>query len=269
MPYSSIGESSDMSSARLTRRSALAALSLAPCLVQAHSLARIVGASRGSVVPIGTFNQLQSPRFRFRGTGFALADGNIIATCFHVLPEPKEAASSGDLVAQLREPNGEAAWRTCKLLASDRYRDLCVLRLEGPRLPALPLASDHEVEAAVGSAVAFIGFPIGGLLGFSPVVHHGIISSHVSSIAPPPIAGQLTERSIASMRAGAFEILQLDATAYPGNSGGPLFNAESGNVVGVISMVLVKGTRESAISTPTGITYAVPTHHLAALLNKV
>jgi S1-C subfamily serine protease len=258
-----------MSSYGLTRRSAIAALSAAPCWVEAHSLARLAGAHRASVVPIGTFSPLQSPRFGFRGTGFAVADGSIIATCFHVLPDTKTEPTSRELVAQVRGPNGEPVWRSCKLLASDRNRDLCVLRLEGQALPALPLSRDHEVDAAEGSAVAFIGFPIGGLLGFSPVIHHGIISSHVSSTAPPPAAGQLSERSIASVRAGAFEILQLDAIAYPGNSGGPLFNAESGNVVGVISMVLVKGTRESAISSPTGISYAVPTQYLTSLLRSI
>jgi S1-C subfamily serine protease len=61
-------------------------------------------------------------------------------------------------------------------------------------------------------------------------------------------------------------VLQLDATAYPGNSGGPVLDAASGRVVGVVNMVLVKAGRESALSQPTGISYAVPVRHLLALM---
>jgi S1-C subfamily serine protease len=67
---------------------------------------------------------------------------------------------------------------------------------------------------------------------------------------------------------GPFEIYQLDAVAYPGNSGGPVFNADTGEVVGVINMVMVKGTRESALSNPTGLTYAVPVRFVRELLER-
>lgn len=61
-------------------------------------------------------------------------------------------------------------------------------------------------------------------------------------------------------------MLQLDATAYPGNSGGPLFVIETGAVVGVVNMVALKGTRESALSQPSGISYAVPVEFVLRLL---
>jgi S1-C subfamily serine protease len=71
---------------------------------------------------------------------------------------------------------------------------------------------------------------------------------------------------VSRLREGNFQLLQLDATAYPGNSGGPVFDVESGQVVGVLSSGLVKAGRESALSSPTGITYAVPVAPLRALL---
>jgi hypothetical protein len=38
--------------------------------------------------------------------------------------------------------------------------------------------------------------------------------------------------------------------------------------VGVISMVMVKGTRESALSNPTGLTYAIPVQFVRELLER-
>ena len=57
---------------------------------------------------------------------------------------------------------------------------------------------------------------------------------------PSPSAGRLSETAIRGLRNGTFNIFQLNATAYPGNSGGPLFDPETGDVVGVLNMVLIK-----------------------------
>ena len=54
------------------------------------------------------------------------------------------------------------------------------------------------------------------------------------------------------------EIFQLDATAYPGNSGSLLYDPETGEVVGVINKVFVKESKEAFLEKPNGITYATP-----------
>jgi S1-C subfamily serine protease len=63
-------------------------------------------------------------------------------------------------------------------------------------------------------------------------------------------------------------VFQLDATAYPGNSGSPLFDPATGEVVGIVNMVFVKGTKEAALAQPSGITYAIPSQHLLELLRS-
>jgi len=60
----------------------------------------------------------------------------------------------------------------------------------------------------------------------------------------------------------------LDATAYPGNSGSPLYEEQTGKVIGVINSVFVKGTKETAIENPSGIIYVIPSQYVRALLDK-
>lgn len=68
------------------------------------------------------------------------------------------------------------------------------------------------------------------------------------------------------LRDGAFKVMQLDAIAYPGNSGGPVLDVETGEVVGVLQGGVIKGIKEAALSALTGISYAVPASTAAALL---
>jgi S1-C subfamily serine protease len=94
--------------------------------------------------------------------------------------------------------------------------------------------------------------------------------SAVTPIAIPQArAGDLDANTLRRLASGAFPVFQLDATAYPGNSGSPLYDPDTGEVLGVVNMVFVKGTKESALTQPSGITYAVPSSHLEQLLKKL
>ena len=85
---------------------------------------------------------------------------------------------------------------------------------------------------------------------------------------PPANATQLDPRMIRQLTSGAFPVFQLDATAYPGNSGSPVYTPATGEVIGVVNMVFVKGTKESALTQPSGITYAIPSRYLAELMKR-
>ena len=102
----------------------------------------------------------------------------------------------------------------------------------------------------------------------SPVTHRATVSAITPAALPAPSSRLLNEATIRGVRAGTFDIFQLDGTAYPGNSGGPLFDATTGEVIGVVNMVLVKGTREGALSQPSGISYAIPSRFVAQLLER-
>lgn len=222
------------------------------------ALEDVIAAAKPSVVAVGTFKSTDNPRFRFRGSGFAAGAGNLVVTNAHVLPEVIPAGGTeGTLAVVVPGAADDASrLRAAKLVAQDRAHDLALLQIDGAPLPALPLGGDAPVRE--GRAVAIIGFPIGGALGFTPVTHRGIVASVTAIALPAPSAGALNSQAVRQLRSGSFDIYQLDATAYPGNSGGPVLDAQTGEVVAVINMVLVKGSKETALQFPSGISYAVP-----------
>lgn len=226
-------------------------------------LADTIERIKPALVVVGTFNKLKSPPFAMRGTGFVIGDGRLVATNAHVVPEATEQDS---LMILARQENATRPY-PAQLVARDAEHDLALLRIAGPALPALTLGASDRVRE--GQSVAFSGFPIGGALGFSPVTHRGIVSSITPIAQPLGNAQQLKDPSIRRLRSGAFPIFQLDATAYPGNSGGPLFDPETGEVLGIINMVFVKSTKESVLEKPSGISYAIPANYLKQLMEQV
>jgi S1-C subfamily serine protease len=223
----------------------------------------VIAAARPSVLPLGRLDPLASPRFGFHGSAFVVGDGHLVVTNAHVVPDTA-ADRSSNWVLQRPLGEGRSELRSLELLVRDAEHDLALLRVAGDALPALTLAADDAVRE--GQSVAVMGFPIAGVLGFQPVSHRGIVSSIAAIALPAANAGQLGERAVAQLRRGSFDILQLDANAYPGNSGGPVLDADRGDVIGVLNMVLVKGQRESALAQPTGISYAIPVRWVRALL---
>ena len=219
-----------------------------------------------SVVVVGTFKATNNPRFTMRGTGFVAAEGNLVITNAHVIPEGAEADPQSRIAVQVRNGQNELDMRLATVLEIDKPHDLALLQFEGAPVPKLVVRDSGAVQE--GQAIAFMGFPIGGALGFSAVTHRGVISSRTAIALPPANSRQLDARTLRSLRDGSFDIFQLDATAYPGNSGGPMFDADTGEVLGVINMVFVKGTKESALTNPSGISYAIPSVYVLQLLQR-
>lgn len=237
--------------------------------VWAAPLADAVARIRPSVVLIGTYRATDSPRFRFLGTGFVVGQGTHIVTNAHVAGRPEALAQDEQaLVVQVPASNGNGAWamHKARVLEKSETHDLALLQMDGVAAPALKVAASQGVRE--GDDLAFTGFPIGGLLGFSPVTHRATVSSITTMALPSPSGQRLSGRAIRSLRDGKIQIFQLDGMAYPGNSGGPLFDPASGEVVGVINMVLVKSTRESALTQPSGITYAIPSRYVLDMLER-
>lgn len=255
-----------MSGAGRRRRWALALIACSVWLAHAAdaALPEALQRVKPAVVAIGTFERTRSPAFVFRGTGFAVGDGSRVVTNAHVLPPGIDSERRERLVIALPGAGDRTEIRGAETLRTDTEHDLAVLRIDGSRLPAVVLADDALL--AEGIAVGLTGFPIGSALGLTPVTHRGIVAAVTPIGIPQANARRLDPRTIRSLADGPFVIYQLDATAYPGNSGSPLFETSEGKVVGIVNMVFVKGVKENAISSPSGITYAIPVRHLRPLL---
>jgi S1-C subfamily serine protease len=217
-----------------------------------------------SVVGIGTFQKTRAPAFRFLGTGFAVGDGLTIVTNSHVLPQSVDAEKGEALTVLVPLPGRDVQFRLATRGADDPAHDLALLRVPGQPLPALAIRDSEGVRE--GESVLFTGYPIGSVLGPFPATHRGMISAITPIAIPAAHSSQLKPELVRRLGSGPFPVFQLDATAYPGNSGSPLYDPASGEVIGVINMVFVKGTKESALTQPSGITYAIPSRYLIELL---
>ena len=215
------------------------------------------------IVGIGTVQKTRHPPIRLLATGFVVADGQHVITNAHAIPDILDTEGREFLAVLVHE--GKGAGRAATVVKRDRAHDLALLRFSGSPLSTLRLADSGTVHE--GELYAFTGFPIGMMLGMRPVTHRGIICS-ITPIAIPQMSTQQLDPNMIRRLRNPYDVYQLDATAYPGNSGSPRYDPTSGRVVGVINTVFVKETREAALEKPSGITYAIPSRYVQALLKN-
>lgn len=248
------------------------AIACSACLLAgaapASDLPRTLEKIKPSVVGIGSYQKTRSPAVIFFGTGFAVGDGLSVVTNAHVVKSlaANDNGESGEQLGIITGKGEATEFRRAKVVALDAEHDLAHLQIGGAPLPALALGDSSRV--AEGQTVAFTGFPLGMMLGLHHATHRAIVSSLTPIVMPALNSARLDMKMIAQLRKAPFVIFQLDGTAYPGNSGSPVYDPETGAVIGVINMVFVKGLKEAAISHPSGITYAIPARHVHELLQR-
>jgi S1-C subfamily serine protease len=224
----------------------------------------VVAKIKPSVVGVGVHTPTSRPQNILRGTGFVIGNGQYVVTNEHVLPTMLDDSLLQKMAVFIGSGKN-AKVREAEVIAKSSLYDLAVLKVSGSALPAMKLATDEFY--ADGSFIAFTGFPIGGVLGLYPVTHRGIIASITPTVIPAVSAEQINLKMLKSMR-NPYLVYQLDATAYPGNSGSAMYDIETGEVVGIINKVFVQETKEAVISKPSGITYAIPVKYLRQVLRQ-
>ena len=170
---------------------------------------------------------------RSTGTGVVILDDGTILTNLHVV----SAAEKVEVVF------ADGFESDATVVGTRPEHDLAVIRattLPDDLTPAT-LRSTRHVHAC--DRVIAVGFPFG----IGPSVSEGIVSGLRREYRTPEGKRVLTN------------LIQFDAAANPGNSGGPLVTAD-GEVVGIVTAILNPGDQAVFI----GIGFAVPIENAAA-----
>ena len=227
---------------------------------QGHSITEVVAKVKPSVVGIGLYDAMGTQTHQLRGSGFVFGDGTLVATNYHVISEeldPQKVQYHIVFSGTGLQPKIHKA----EIIAKDREHDLAILKLSSVLTP-VKLAASRYVED--GTDVLLTGFPIGAILGLYPATHRGIIAATTPDVIPTVHSSQLSLNMLDRLEK-KFMIYQLDITAYPGNSGSPLYSSENGEVLGILNKVFVKESKETVLEKPSGISYAIPIKYLINL----
>jgi S1-C subfamily serine protease len=137
---------------------------------------------------------------------------------------------------------------TASVALRDAAHDLALLRVSEPGSlpPALPLASTSQRP---GSRVFTIGYPRIDIMGRTPKLSDGIISSLTGYRDDP-------------------DSYQVSVPVQPGNSGGPLLNMD-GEVVGVVASMLGAWNATDEPQVLPNVSYAIKVEVLSSLLPLV
>ena len=238
-------------------------LLLQPAWSAGGSLPDTIDQIRHSVVAIGTVMPTRQPRWKFMATGFVVVDGQHVITNAHVIAGGlnKNKNESWAILAPLSKNKG----RRATIAKVDKVHDLALLKISGSQLPSILLGDSDQVRE--GESYAFTGFPIGAVLGTRAVTHRGIISA-ITPIAIPQLSSRSLDSNLIRKLRKPYKIFQLDATAYPGNSGSPVYSPSTGKVLGIVNKVFVKQSKENILKDPSGITYAIPIRYARTLLKE-
>ena len=166
------------------------------------------------------------------GTGVVIIDNGTILTNLHVIHGAKRIrvtfmdGTESDAVVLNVQPENDLAVLRAKTIPDD--------------LEAATMRSTADL--AIGDQVLAVGFPFG----IGPSASAGVVSGLKREFRSPEGAQMLTN------------LIQFDAAANPGNSGGPLVTMD-GEVVGIVTAILNPSRQRVFI----GIGFAVPIENAA------
>jgi S1-C subfamily serine protease len=197
----------------------------------AHGVVAIRARSAGTVIQT-PFGSRQSEGEQVdTGTGIELTNSGLILTNDHVI------AGASSITVSL---DGESEHtRTARLVAADPSRDLALLRIEPAGVTLHPLTLASSATREVGEPAYAIGNPFG----LNWTLTSGVVSALARTIKAPDGAA-IT---------GA---IQTDAALNPGNSGGPLIDAQ-GAVIGVNSQIVSGSTSATGEGGSSGVGFAI------------
>ncbi len=166
------------------------------------------------------------------GTGVVIVDKGIILTNLHVV--------AGAESIQVTFFDGLESPATVTGVQPEN--DLAVLQAQKLPDDLIPATMRSTADLQPGDQVAAVGFPFG----IGPSVSAGVVSGLKRAFRSPEGKQELSN------------LIQFDAAANPGNSGGPLVNMD-GEVLGIVTAILNPTQARTFI----GIGFAVPIENAA------
>ena len=192
----------------------------------------------GFGVPEHDSPQSQNPqnlqRQRAIGSGVIVDPNGYIVTNNHVVAGALRirvilAPATVELVSRGTRLSNPQRVYEAKLIGTNRYADLAVIKIEEKSLPYIPLPENFRVH--LGQTVIAIGSPEG--------LDHTVTKGIVSAVGRQPEIDR------------PMVYVQTDAPINPGNSGGPLVDRD-GNLVGINTFILSAGGGSE------GLGFAIP-----------
>jgi S1-C subfamily serine protease len=187
-----------------------------------RAYARLAAAVRPAIVQVRVLGRRQTTAdgnpqqdVASRGSGFIIHPQGYVLTAHHVIDRSK--------TVEVRTATGQRL--EAKIIAAEAQIDLALLKVESDQdVVVLPLGDSDNIR--VGDLAVVFGYPFGR----QSTMNLGIISR----------AGKSYRDS------ASYDMIQTDAGAYPGGSGGPLLNS-NGHVIGVITMASERGNMGFAV----------------------
>ena len=170
---------------------------------------------------------------RSLGTGVVIVANGTILTNLHVVWGAKKI--------RVRFANGHES--DAQIIGTQPENDLAVLKASSLPDDLEPATMRSTADLQPGDHVIAVGHPFG----IGPSVSYGVVSGLRREFRSPE--GQRTLSNL----------IQFDAAANPGNSGGPLVTMD-GHVVGIVTAILNPSEQRTFI----GIGFAVPIENAAS-----
>ncbi|MBX3642483.1 MAG: trypsin-like peptidase domain-containing protein [Rubrivivax sp.] len=169
---------------------------------------------------------------RSLGTGVVIKDDGTILTNLHVVHGAK----------RVRVTFADGHESDAPMVGAQPENDLAVLKAKSLPDDLMPATMRSTGDLAPGDQVIAVGHPFG----IGPSVSAGVISGLGREFRSPEGQHSLTN------------LIQFDAAANPGNSGGPLVTMD-GFVVGIVTAILNPNEQRTFV----GIGFAVPIENAA------
>ena len=167
------------------------------------------------------------------GTGVVIVDKGVILTNLHVV--------QGAETIKVTFADGLESIAT--ITGVQPENDLAVLQAQKIPDDMIAATMRSTADLAPGDQVVAVGYPFG----IGPSVSSGVISGLHRTFRSPEGKQQITN------------LIQFDAAANPGNSGGPLVTMD-GEVIGIVTAIYTPNQQRTFV----GIAFAVPIENAAS-----